>query len=155
MGRAGAPKNRGNQRRSHSNRNSTNNNISNRNRGTAGAAAARGQPPLLGTAAPGCPVLWGSERHPRALPRVPCPSGPAVARSVSLLAAFRGDGSRLQVVSAVTGNLAIVKCHVLFISSLRKEKRENYEPLLAAIQFPQEILAFFEEHATACGEESL
>ena len=55
----------------------------------------------------------------------------------------------------MTGNLAIVKCHVLFISFLRKEKRENYEPLLAAIQFPHEILAFYEEHATACGEESL
>lgn len=54
-----------------------------------------------------------------------------------------------------TGIFAIVKCHVLFISFLRKEKREDYEPLLAAIQFPQEILAFFEEHATACSEESL
>lgn len=36
-----------------------------------------------------------------------------------------------------------------------KKRRENYEPFLAAIQFPQEILAFFEEHATACSEESL
>lgn len=48
--------------------------------------------------------------------------------------------------------LAIVKCHVLFISFLRKEKGEYSELVLAAIQFPQEILAFFEEHATACSK---
>lgn len=78
-----------------------------------------------------------------------------VAGNVSLLAFFRGDDFRLQVVSEVNWYLAIVKCHVLFISFLRKEKRENYELLLAAIQFPQEILAFFEEHATAHSEESL
>ena len=123
--------------------------------GRLGLPRPEGSPRSWAPRPPGCRVLWGSEQHPRALPRVPCPSGSAVAGSVSLLAAFRGDGSRLQVVSEVTGNLAIVKCHVLFISSLRKEKRENYEPLLAAIQFPQEILAFFEEHATACGEESV
>lgn len=54
--------------------------------------------------------------------------------------------------------LAIVKCHVLFISFfLFNEKKggEYSEPVLAAIQFPQEILAFFDEHATACSKESL
>lgn len=109
----------------------------------------------MGTAAPWLPGPLGLRPPPRALSCVRRSSGSIVARSVSPLASFRDDVSHLQVVSEVTGNLAIVKCHVLFISFLRKEKRENYEPLLAAIQFPQEILAFFEEHATACGEESL
>lgn len=71
MGRAGAPKNRGNQRRSHSNRNSTNNDNSNRNRGTPGAAAARGQPPLLGTAAPWLPGPLGLRAAPSGA--APCP----------------------------------------------------------------------------------
>lgn len=86
---------------------------------------------------------------------VPGWSASISAGTVSLLAFSLGDDFHLQVVSGVNPILAIVKGHILFISFLRREKRENYEPLLAAIQFPQEILAFFEEHATACSEESL
>lgn len=103
----------------------------------------------MGTAARWLPGSLG--HHPRALSCVPRSSGSIVARSVSLLASFRSDVSHLQVVSEVTGSWLLSQCHVLFISFFTKGKEENYEPLLAAIQFPQ-VLAFFEEHATACGK---
>lgn len=75
---------------------------------------------------------------------------------MSLLAFPRGDDFHLQVVSEVNWYFGYCQMpRFVYFIFYEKRRRENYEPFLAAIQFPQEILAFFEEHATACSEESL
>lgn len=114
-------------------------------RGASGSGSVA-LPPTAGSparlAAWGHPPRGGPGSRARSLPFPPslCPSLPCWAPTCIC----RWSPERPDM-------LALVKCHVRWIPCFPPfpKKREKAEPSLAAVQFPQEILAFLEEHATA------